>query len=117
MRHRNTGRYFSRSSSHRKAMFYNLAKSLIKNELIVTTLQKAKELRKYIEPLITISKTYTLSNKRMIFKKIKDKKIINKLFLVIGKRYVDRPGGYTKILKYKYRKGDGATLAIMELVT
>lgn len=116
MRHRNTGRYFSRSSSHRKAMFYNLSKSLIKNELIITTLQKAKELRKYIEPLITISKNYTLSNKRNILKKINDKKIINKLFLVLGKRYVNRPGGYTKILKYKYRKGDGATLAIMELV-
>lgn len=116
MRHRNTGRYFSRSSSHRKAMFYNLAKSLIKNELIITTLQKAKELRKYIEPLITISKKYTLSNKRTLLKNIKDKKIINKLFLVLGKRYINRPGGYTKILKYKYRKGDGATLAIMELI-
>ncbi|HIH2762221.1 MAG TPA: 50S ribosomal protein L17 [Candidatus Azoamicus sp.] len=116
MRHRKIGRYLNRSSSHRKAMFYNLSKSLIKNELIVTTLQKAKELRRYIEPMITISKNYTLSNKREILKKIKDKKIINKLFLVLGKRYNNRPGGYTRILKYKYRKGDGATLAIMELV-
>lgn len=116
MRHRKIGRYFSRSSSHRKAMFYNLSKSLIKNESIITTLQKAKELRRYIEPLITLSKIYTLTNKKEILKRIKDKKIINKLFLVLGKRYHDRPGGYTRILKYKYRKGDGAILAIMELV-
>ncbi len=116
MRHRKIGRHLSRSSSHRKAMFYNLSQSLIKHELIITTLQKAKELRRFIEPLITISKNYTLSNKREILKKIKDKKIINKLFLVLGKRYADRAGGYTRILKYKYRKGDGAVLAIMELV-
>lgn len=117
MRHRNIGRYLNRSSSHRKAMFYNLSKNLIEHETIITTLQKAKELRRYVEPLITISKKNSVGSKRKIFKKIKDKKIINKLLLVLGKRYVNRPGGYTKILRYKYRKGDGAILAIIKLVS
>lgn len=117
MRHKNIGRYLNRSSSHRKAMFYNLSKNLIEHETIITTLPKAKELRRYIEPLITISKNSSLINKRKIFRKVRDKKIINKLFLVLGKRYINRPGGYTKILRYKYRKGDGATLAIIKLVS
>lgn len=116
MRHRNTGRYLNRSSSHRKAMFYNLAKNLIKNELIITTLPKAKELRRYIEPLITLSKKDNLANKRVVLKKIHDKKLMTKLFLVLGKRYLNRHGGYTRILKYKHRKGDGAILAIIELI-
>ncbi len=116
MRHRKISRHFSRTSSHRKIMFYNMSKSLIKHEIIVTTLEKAKELRRVIEPLITLSKIYTLSNKRLILKHIKDKIIINKLFNVLGKRYLNRPGGYVRILKYKYRKGDAAKLAIIELV-
>lgn len=116
MRHRKKGRKLSRTSSHRKAMFYNMTKSLIKHESIKTTIQKAKELRKYIEPIITTAKINSLNNKRKIFKKIKDKKIINKLFKNIGIRYLNRNGGYTRIYKYKYRHGDGATMAIIELV-
>lgn len=117
MIHKIKKKHFNRTPSHKKALFYNLSRSLIKNELIITTLQKAKELRKYVEPLITLSKEYSLKNKKNILKKIKDKKIVNKLFLVLGKRYNKRNGGYTRILKYKYRKGDGATLAIIELIS
>lgn len=116
MRHRKSGKHLNRTSSHRKAMFYNMSKSLIRHEIITTTLTKAKELRKFVEPLITLSKNDTLSNKRSILKKIKDKKILKKLFSVIGQRYINRPGGYTRIYKYKYRRGDAATMAIIELV-
>lgn len=116
MRHKKKRKHFNRKPSHKKAMFYNLAKSLIKNEKIKTTIQKAKEMKKYIEPIITTSKKNTLANKRNILKKIKDKYIIYKLFNTLGKRYLNRNGGYTRILKYGYRKGDGATLAIISLI-
>lgn len=116
MTHKKSGRKLNRTSSHKKAMFYNMTKSLIKHESIKTTIQKAKELRKYIEPIITIAKKNSLNNKRKILKKIKDKKIIKKLFTNLSLRYSNRNGGYTRIYKYKHRKGDGATIAIIELV-
>lgn len=116
MKHRKNNKHLNRTASHRKSMFYNMSKSLIKYEMIKTTLIKAKILKTYIEPLITLSKTNTLANKRHIFKKIHDKKIIHKLFTTLGKRYLDRPGGYTRIYKYKYRKGDAAKMAVIELV-
>ncbi len=116
MRHKKITKNFSRTSSHRKLMFYNMSKSLIKHESIITTIQKAKALKKIIEPIITKSKINTLANKRYILNKIKDKNILNKLFSIIGKRYNNRNGGYTRIFKYKYRKGDAATMAIIELI-
>jgi len=116
MRHRNVSRRFGRTSAHRKAMFCNLSKELIKHEFIKTTLIKAKELRRFFEPLVTCSKIDTLSNRRHVLKKINDKTLVHKLFSVLGKRYHDRPGGYLRILKYKYRAGDAAVLAIIELV-
>ncbi len=116
MRHRKNRKHLNRTSSHRKLMFYNMSKSLIKYESIVTTLTKAKELRRIIEPIITLSKKNTLSNKRSILKNIKDKKILNKLFSTINKRYTNRPGGYTRIYKYKHRHGDAAKMAIIELI-
>ena len=116
MRHKCRSKRFSRFSSHRKLMFYNLSKELIKHEAIKTTLTKAKELRRFVEPLITRAKIDTLANRRNILKKIKDKQIVNKLFYSLGKRYIKRCGGYLRILKYKYRHGDGAVLAFVELV-
>ena len=116
MRHRKSSGNFSRTSSHKKALFYNLSKFLIKYEFIKTTLKKAKELRRFVEPMITLSKNDTLSNRRHVFKKIRDKIIIRKLFLILGKRYINRNGGYLRIVKYKKRVGDGATLAIVELL-
>lgn len=116
MRHKNIGRRFGKSSSYRKAMFYNLSRELIKHETITTTLPKAKELRRFVEPLITSAKIDSVTSRRMIFKKIKDKKVLGKLFSVLGKRYFDRPGGYLRIFKYKCRKGDGSTLALVKLV-
>jgi len=116
MRHRKISRRFSRTSAHRIAMFYNLSRELIKHEFIKTTLTKAKELRRFVEPLITRAKSNTLSNRRHVLKKIKDKKIVGKLFSTLGQRYAQRPGGYLRILKYKYRPGDGAVLAVIELV-
>lgn len=116
MRHRNHNKRFKRTSSHRKSLFNNLSKMLIKYELIKTTVQKAKELRRHIEPLITISKNDNFNNRKNVFKKIKDKNLVKKLFDIIGKRYLNRNGGYTKIIKYKYRIGDAATLAIIKLI-
>lgn len=116
MRHKNIGRKFGNSSSYRKALFYNLSKDLIKYETIMTTLPKAKELRRFVEPLITSAKIDSVNSRRMVFKKIRDKKILGKLFFVLGKRYFDRPGGYVRIFKYKFRKGDGSTLALVKLV-
>ncbi len=116
MRHKCRSRRFGRPSSHRKLMFYNLSKELIRHEFIKTTLTKAKELRRFIEPLITCAKVDTLANRRNILKKIKDKSIVSKLFCTLGKRYVKRQGGYLRILKYKYRHGDGSILAFVELV-
>lgn len=116
MRHRISGKKLSRTSSHRKAMLCNLSKELIKHETIKTTLVKAKELKRFIEPIITYSKVDTVSRRRHIFKKIRDKKLINKLFLTFGKKFLDRPGGYLRVLKYKHRVGDAAVLAIVKLV-
>lgn len=116
MRHRNIGRYFNRNSSHRKSLFLNLSKQLIINGFLKTTLQKAKELRRFVEPLITLSKKDSLHNRRIAFSKIKNKRIVYLLFSVLGKRYFDRPGGYIRILKYGIRKGDAAILAFVELV-
>lgn len=116
MRHKNHRKSFSRTSSHRKALFNNLAKMLIKYELIKTTLQKAKELRRYVEPIITLSKNDSLSNRRNVFNKIRNKDLVKKLFNKIGKRFLERKGGYTRILKYKNRPGDSSVVAIIEFV-
>jgi large subunit ribosomal protein L17 len=116
MRHRNSGRSFSRTSSHRKAMFSNMCNSLIEHELIKTTLPKAKELRRYIEPLITVSKSDSVASRRYAFNRLRSKSAVGKLFTTLGPRYVERPGGYVRVLKCGYRSGDNAPMAIIELV-
>lgn len=116
MRHRNTGRAFSRTSSHRKAMFSNMCNSLVEHELIKTTLPKAKELRRYIEPLITVSKADSVASRRYVFDRLRDKASVGKLFTVLGPRYTNRPGGYVRIIKCGFRAGDNAPMAIVELV-
>ncbi len=116
MRHRNTGRKLNRTSSHRKAMFSNMCSSLIEHELIKTTLPKAKELRRYIEPLITVSKTDTVASRRYVFDTLRSKSAVGKLFNTLGPRYNKRPGGYVRVLKCGFRAGDNAPMAIVELV-
>lgn len=116
MRHRKIGRHFSRTTSHRMAMFSNMSASLIKHELIRTTLPKAKDLRRVIEPFITISKEDSVANRRLIFSRIRDKDAVQKLFTTLGPRYKQRPGGYLRIIKCGYRPGDSAPMAIVELV-
>ena len=116
MRHNNGLRKLNRCSSHRLAMFRNMSNSLLKHEIITTTLPKAKELRKYIEPVITLGKTPTLSNKRLAFSKLRDRNNVVKIFNELGPRYISRPGGYLRILKCGYRKGDNAPMALIELV-
>ncbi len=116
MRHRYAHRKFNRTSAHRKAMFKNMTIALLKHEVIVTTLPKAKELRKYVEPLITLAKVATVANRRLAFAKLRDREMVSKLFDVLGVRYNTRPGGYTRIFKDGYRKGDNAPLALIELV-
>lgn len=116
MRHRKSGRYFNRTSSHRKAMFKNMMVSLLKHELITTTLPKAKELRSYIEPLITMAKVDSVHNRRIAFSRLRDRDMVLKLFNEIGLHFKDRPGGYLRVLKNGFRKGDCAPLAIVELV-
>lgn len=116
MRHRCAHRKLNRTSAHRKAMFKNMAVSLLKHEAIVTTLPKAKELRKVVEPLITLAKNPSLANRRLAFDRIRDREIVVKLFDVIGPRYAMRNGGYTRVLKYGFRPGDNAPRAFMELV-
>lgn len=116
MRHRNAGRSLSRTSSHRKAMFSNMCSSLIEHELIRTTLPKAKELRRYIEPLITKSKSDSVASRRYVFDRLRSKSAVGKLFTILGPRYVERPGGYVRVLKCGYRPGDNAPMAIIELV-
>lgn len=116
MRHRNSGRSFSRTSSHRKAMFSNMCCSLIEHELIKTTLPKAKDLRRYIEPLITVSKVDSVATRRQAFDTLRSKSAVGKLFTNLGPRYVERPGGYVRIIKCGYRAGDNAPMAIVELV-
>jgi large subunit ribosomal protein L17 len=116
MRHRNTGRKLGRTSSHRKALFANMCTSLIEHELIKTTLHKAKELRRYIEPLITVSKTDSVSSRRYVFDRLRSKSAVGKLFSILGPRYSERPGGYVRVLKCGFRAGDNAPMAIVELV-
>ncbi len=116
MRHRKSGRQLNRNSSHRQAMFRNMANSLFRYELIKTTLPKAKELRRVAEPLITLSKTDSVEKRRLAFARLRDKEVIGKLFTELGPRYMDRPGGYLRILKCGYRPGDTAPMAYVELV-
>ena len=116
MRHRKTGRHLSRTSAHRQAMFSNMTASLIEHEVIKTTLPKAKELRRVAEPLITLAKTDSVANRRLAFSRMRDKAAVGKLFSEIGPRYVERPGGYTRILKCGFRPGDAAPMAYVELV-
>ncbi len=116
MRHLNSGRKLNRTSSHREAMFRNMAASLIKHELIRTTLPKAKELRRVAEPLITMAKTDGVANRRLAFSRLRDKQAVGKLFVELGPRYSTRPGGYLRILKCGYRDGDNAPMAYVELV-
>ncbi|MGO2010763.1 50S ribosomal protein L17 [Pseudoalteromonas sp.] len=116
MRHRKSGRQLNRNSSHRKAMFSNMAGSLVKHEIIKTTLPKAKELRRVIEPLITLAKTDSVANRRLAFARTRDNEVVGKLFSEIGPRNADRPGGYTRIIKCGFRTGDNAPMAYIELV-
>ena len=116
MRHMKSGRKLNRTSSHREAMFKNMAASLIKHELIRTTLPKAKELRRVAEPLITLAKTDGVANRRLAFARLRDKEAVGKLFVELGPRYRERKGGYTRILKCGFRVGDSAPMAYIELV-
>jgi len=116
MRHRNSGRQLNRNSSHRKAMFKNMAASLFDHEVIKTTLPKAKELRRVAEPLITLAKQDNVANRRIAFSRIRDDAAVGKLFTDLGPRYKERPGGYLRILKCGYRTGDKAPMAYVELV-
>ena len=116
MRHRKSGRRFGRTSSHRKAMFQNMVKSILLHEMITTTLAKAKDLRRYAEPLITLAKEDTVSKRRLAFSRLRDDALVAKLFNDIGPRFKTRPGGYLRILKCGQRQGDAAPMAIVELV-
>jgi large subunit ribosomal protein L17 len=116
MRHRKSGRKFNIESSHRKALFSNMVGSLIKHELIKTTLPKAKELRRYAEPLITLSKEDSVAKRRNAFAKLRDRDAVTKLFNELGPRYKSRPGGYLRIMKCGFRSGDAAPMAYVELV-
>ncbi|WP_028117127.1 50S ribosomal protein L17 [Ferrimonas senticii] len=116
MRHRKSGRQLNRNSSHRKAMFKNMAVSLINHEVIKTTLPKAKELRRVVEPMITLAKTDSVANRRLAFARTRDNAAVGKLFNELGPRYLERAGGYTRILKCGFRAGDNAPMAYIELV-
>jgi len=116
MRHLKTGRKLNRNSSHRQAMFRNMAASLLSHEAIRTTVPKAKELRRVVEPLITLAKSDSVANRRLAFSRLRQRGVVTKLFTEIGPRYRDRPGGYTRILKCGFRQGDAAPMALMELV-
>ena len=116
MRHRQSGRKLNRNSSHRKAMFSNMAASLMRHEVIKTTLPKAKELRRVAEPLITMAKSDSVHRRRLAFARLRDRDVVTKLFNELGPRYVDRPGGYLRILKCGHRAGDQAPMAYVELV-
>ena len=116
MRHRKSGRQLNRNSSHRQAMFRNMAASLIESEVIKTTLPKAKELRRVAEPLITLAKEDSVANRRLAFSRTRSKVAVGKLFAELGPRYQGRPGGYTRILKCGHRAGDAAPMAFVELV-
>ena len=116
MRHRKSGRTLGRTSAHRKAMYKNMAASLIKHETIRTTLPKAKELRRVVEPLITLAKEDDVARRRLAFDRLRDKETVGKLFTELGPRFKDRPGGYVRILKNGFRPGDSAPMAIVQLV-
>ena len=116
MRHRKSGRKLNINSSHRKALFSNMVSSLFKHELIKTTLPKAKELRAYAEPLITMSKEDSVSKRRLAFSRLRDREVVTKLFNELGPRYKNRAGGYLRIMKCGYRSGDDAPMAYVELV-
>lgn len=116
MRHRNSGKNLGRNSSHRKAMFKNMMVSLLRHELIKTTVVKAKELRRFMEPVITLAKEDTVHRRRLAYSRLRDKEIVQKLFADIGPFYKARPGGYLRILKCNFRAGDNAPMAIVQLV-
>lgn len=116
MRHRKAGRKLNRTSTHRSALFANMASALIKHEQIVTTLPKAKELRRVVDQLITLGKRGDLHARRQAFARIRDEEMVAKLFATLGPRYAERPGGYTRVLKAGYRFGDSAPMAVIELV-
>lgn len=116
MRHRNGLRKLNRTSEHRAAMLRNMSVSLLQHEAIKTTLPKAKELRRVVEPLITLAKIDSVANRRLAFARLRDRDIVTKLFNELGKRYNARPGGYTRILKMGFRVGDNAPMAYVELV-
>lgn len=115
MRHHKSGRKLNRTSSHREAMFRNMAVSLLRHEQLVTTLPKAKELRRVAEPLITLAKSASLANRRLAFSRLRDRDMVGKLFDDLGVRFKDRPGGYLRILKTGYRRGDAAPMALVQL--
>ena len=117
MRHRKSGRKLNRPSSHRKSLFKNLSIALIEQELIKTTVQKAKELRRFIEPLITRAKVDSVANRRLIFSKLRHDASLTKLFDTLGPRYLNRSGGYTRVIKAGYRYGDSAPMALIEMVS
>lgn len=116
MRHRKSGRHFNRTSSHRQAMFKNMAVSLFEHEIIKTTVPKAKELRRVAEPLITLAKVDSVANRRLAFARTRSKEAVGKLFTDLGPRYQNRPGGYIRIMKCGFRAGDNAPMAYVELV-
>ena len=116
MRHRTSGRQLSRTSPHRTAMFRNMTVSLVEHELIRTTLPKAKELRRFAEPLITLAKSDSVANRRLAFSRTRSKEAVGKLFTELGPRYKERPGGYIRILKCGFRPGDSSPMAFVELV-
>ncbi len=116
MHHRKSGRRLGRNSSHRKAMYRNMAASVLKHELIKTTVAKAKELRRVLEPLITLAKEDSVANRRLAFSRLRDKAAVGTLFTKIAPRHKNRPGGYLRILKCGFRAGDAAPMAVVELV-
>ena len=116
MRHRYSGRKLNKTSSHKRAMFRNMTASLVEHELIKTTVPKAKELRRFAEPLITLAKDDSVANRRLVFDRLRNKEAVGKLFTDLGPRYQDRPGGYLRILKCGMRTGDNAPMAYVELL-
>lgn len=116
MRHRNTGRQLSRNSTHRKAMLQNLAASILRHEVVKTTVPKAKEVRRVVEPLITLAKEDTVANRRLAYARLRDREMVTKLFTDLGPHFKERPGGYLRILKAGFRAGDNAMMAYVQLV-
>jgi large subunit ribosomal protein L17 len=116
VRHRQANRKLNRTTSHRLAMFRNMSNSLLKHEVIKTTLPKAKELRRVVEPIITLGKTPSVANRRLAFDRLRDRDMVSKVFDELGPRYAKRPGGYIRILKFGFRVGDNAPMALVELV-